>query len=369
MRILQVGKYYFPEPGGIEDHLRGLCRFLLGKVDLRVIVSNTGRRNLSEDVEGVPVIRAGRLLEAFSTPLCPSLPYLVRRWRADIIHLHLPNPMGHAALLGMPRGTRLILTWHSDIVKQKFLLRAYEPILKSLLRRADLVITTSPNYLEYSSYLRAVREKCQVVPLGVDPGRFAKESVSSTCVSAIRSRFGSRIVLFVGRLIYYKGVTHLIEAMQFVKAQLLLVGTGRDEAELRQQVNRLGLASRVQFLGAVPADQLPAYYRSCDAFVLPSVAPSEAFGIVQLEAMASAKPVVSTDLPTGVPWVNKNGETGIVVPTGDPVALARALNSLFSDPGRAAEMGRCGESRVRSEFTVERTGAATLELYRSLLGR
>ena len=233
------------------------------------------------------------------------------------------------------------------------------------MRRAEVIIATSPNYAESSPELAPYRERVQVVPYGIDPQPFVDPSYDSAA-RELRARFGPRVVLATGRLIYYKGFDVLLEAMARVDAHLVLVGEGPLRGALEGQARALGISGRVTFAGEVHQREIPAWYRASDVFALPSVARSEAFGIVQLEAMASGLPVVNTRLDSGVPFVSVDGQTGITVPPMDPVALARAVDSLLSDPALRARLGGNARQRVREHFTNDRMVERLRAVYRGV---
>jgi glycosyltransferase involved in cell wall biosynthesis len=352
MRILHVYKDYYPVVGGMENHIRTLARGTARRgFDVTVLVTSRTTRTEVVEMEGVEVIKAGRLATVASTPISLSLFSWMRRLRPDITHLHFPYPWGEMAHLLFGRGRRTVITYQSDIVRQKRLLRVYRPFLRRVLDRADRIIATSPNYVQSSPYLRAVSDKCKVIPLGIDQEPFRKPRTEE--VRRLRDRYRSPLLLFVGLLRYYKGLDYLIRAMPDIDAQLLVVGSGPMEKEWQALVSNLGLGEKVLFAGRVEDEQLPAYFQACDVFVLPASHRSEAFGLVQLEAMACGKAVVSTELGTGTSYVNIHGQTGLVVPPRDPAALARAINRLLGDEQLRTQMGTRARERARQEFSHE----------------
>jgi len=367
MKVVQVNKLYYPFIGGVEKHVQDVAESLLGKVDVEVLVANTSHRRVTEAVNGVPVTRVPSWGIIRSAPVAPGFYRAFKRMPADIYHLHFPNPFGEAAYLAAGSPGKLIVTYHSDVVRQRTLLRVYGPIVKQLLKRADAIMVSSPNMIKTSPWLQPVKDKCVVVPFGIDAGPFRLTDEVSAKAAAIRQKYGSPLILFVGRLIYYKGLDYLLDAMKGVDAQLLIVGNGVLEAELREQAKTLGIASRVHFVGRATDAELPAYYHACDLFVLPSVANSEAFGFVQLEAHACGKPVVSTNLPTGVPYANLDGVTGLIVPPKDSVALAEAIDRLLRDDTLRQKLGAQAKTRVETEFSREALAKSVLEIYNSLL--
>lgn len=301
-------------------------------------------------------------------PLSPSLPFvLVNALRqVDIVHFHHPFPLSEIAFALADTTAKTVVTWHADITRQRWAHFFYAPLVKRFLRRVDRIVATSQECLERSEFLRAVRSKCEVIPLGVDPDRFAVTPGVAKEAEAIRARYGKPLVLFVGRLVYYKGVRYLIEAMRDVNALCLIIGEGPCRKELEKASKACAVSDRVAFLGARSDEELPAYYHACDVFVLPSVEPAEAFGIVQLEAMACGKPVISTELPTGVRFVNLHGITGLRVPPRDPASLADGINNLLRDAELRDRLGSNGRKRVSEVFDVRMMVSAYLRLYESV---
>ncbi|MDP2936903.1 MAG: glycosyltransferase [Dehalococcoidia bacterium] len=369
MRVLHVYKDYHPVMGGIENHLRLLTQGLsqVAGMEVDVLVTNSGPRTVVEQHGHVRVTKAGRLANIASAPISLALLQEIGRRSYDIIHLHFPYPVGEMAALGWGRTRRLVITYHSDVVRQQFILRFYHPFLLKLLSRADAIIAGSPDYIESSPYLTQFRDKCTVIPFGIDLSYFQSRALPEVS-AGLRARFKPPYILFVGKFRYYKGIHYLLEAMKDVKdCTLLLVGAGPEEASLRAQARRLGMESRVAFLGQVAESLLPSYYQSSQLFVLPSCLRAEAFGLVQVEAMACGLPVVSTQLGTGTSFVNQHGVTGLVVPPADPAALSAALNLILGDHQLRHKLGQAARRRVAEEFTAERMVQAVLDLYGRLL--
>ena len=362
LRVVHVGKYYPPYKGGMETHLQGLSDELNGMVDLKVIVANASHRTVEEVVEGVSVTRVGRLFDFKSAPVCPNLVREIRAVKADILHIHWPHPTAVLAYLASGIKARLVFTYHSDIVRQKTLAAAFTPILRHALSKASAIIVSSPNYIDSSPVLSEHRSKCRVIPFGISVEHFNQYDQKK--VRKIRERYGPRIILGVGRMVYYKGFEHLVRAMAQVDAHLLIIGQGPLREQLRQLALELKVSDRVTFLSEV--DDVRPYYHASDIFVLSSVMRSEAFGIVQLEAMACGKPIINTQLDSGVTFVSPHGVSGLTVPPADSVALGKAINQLLHDPHRQAELGEWARSRVRQKFTVERMVQSTYELYEEI---
>lgn len=364
MHILHIYKDYYPTLGGIENSLRSLAEGLVERgYEVSVLVVNTRPRTEEDSLKGVRVIRAARLGEFASTPLSIQLFSRVRRLRPDLIHLHFPFPPGEVAHLFFGTG-RLVLTYHSDIIRQKILLRLYVPLLRRVLHRADRIIATSPQTLMNSPFLQPVAQKCLVVPFGLDTASL--RTVDSTRVHRVREDYGSPLLLFVGRLRYYKGLEYLLEAMRYIPARLLVIGDGPKRRVWERLAQKLRLRDKVSFLGEVETSSLAIYYNACDVFVLPSSHRSEAFGLVQLEAMAAGKPVVSTELGTGTSMVNQNGVTGFVVQSRNPDSLQQAICQLLEHSELRRTMGRAAQERVERFFNREEMLSQVCRIYNDL---
>ncbi len=360
MRILHVYKDYYPVLGGIENYVRALAEAQTAAGhEVTVSVCAPGVRGDVMERKGVRIVRSGRLMTVASMPLSLTQPMFIARERAEIIHVHSPYPLGEASTWLFQRRAPLVITHHSDVVRQRRLLTLYAPILRRVLRRANAIIATSPRYVESSPWLRPVREKCSIVPLWVDTRRFSPPKHPFD---------GPPTLLFVGRLRYYKGLDTLLRALiHLPKVELRVVGTGPMAATWQQLAEALEIADRVHFLGEVEDALLPSLYHRAHLFVLPSNARSEAFGLVLLEAMASGLPCVSTELGTGTSWVVQDGITGRVVPPRDPQAMASAIAQLLANRTRLIEMGRAARARVEAHFTLERMVAGVEAVYRRAL--
>lgn len=372
MRVVHLYKdYYPPVEGGIERTVWRMARGAAAAgANVTVLTSAHGVRRTSEEtLDGVRVIRCAEWARILSTPLCPGMPARLASLEADILHLQFPSPPGEISALIAKRSVPLVVTYHSDIVRQAALLPVYGPVVRAILDRARVIMTDSPQYVEHSSFLRPHRAKCAVIPLGIELERFGGNGSVDRAASELRGRYGTPLLLFVGRFRYYKGLDVLLQAMPAVRGRLVLVGGGPEEARLRSQCARLGLGDRVFFAGSVGDEALLAHYRAADVFVLPSTHRSEVFGLVMVEAQASGRAVVCTELGTGTSFVNLHGETGLVVPPGDPQALAAALNRLLEDRDMRNRMGEAGRRRAQTHFSAERMVSSVLGVYESVLGR
>ncbi len=373
MKILHVYKDFSPVVGGIENHIGDLAReqASLGHA-VSVLVTAPVKRRTETIEDGVRVVRVPRLGVVASTPLSPWLFLALAGESPDVTHLHFPYPPGEVAQLLLRRGTATVLTYHSDIVRQRGLLTLYHPLLLALLARVDLVLATSEPYVRSSPYLRRVVHKTVVAPLGIAHQRF--DPPPPGAITAMRARMGAGaadprpVILSVGRLRYYKGLDVAIRAMRDVDARLVLAGTGPMEATWRELARSVGVEERVRFLGEIDDADLPACYHAADIYVSSATQRSEAFGISILEAMACGKPIVSTELGTGTSFVNLDQQTGLVVPPGDPAELAAALRQLLGSPETAARFGRAARARVEAEFTLPVMTRRVLAAYARALG-
>jgi rhamnosyl/mannosyltransferase len=361
--VLHVSKYYPPYYGGIESHVHTLCSELGKYIDVAVLAANTTRKEQEDMREGVPVTRAATLVRIANAPICLSMGKKIRDSRADLVHIHAPNPSATFAYFASGFRGPLILTWHYDILRRNPLKNLFSRVERRLLGRAQAIIATSPDNIVHSPKLYEVRSKCRVIPIGISVA--GPEELDTQQICQIRKCYGAPLLLSVGRMVGYKGYGYLVRAMKHISGTLLMIGDGPERLRLEAEVRALGLSDKIHFLGSV--ERLVPYYEACDVFVLSSISRHETFGIVQLEAMARRKPVVNTQLRSGVPFVSVNGITGVTVPPADSVALARAINVLFEDPERRSSYGLAAQNRAQSEFSLDRMVSETLRLYEEVL--
>jgi rhamnosyl/mannosyltransferase len=360
MRILHIYKDYHPVLGGIENHIGTLAELEAGAGhEVTVLVTNPGGQPARETRNGVRLIRLPRIATLASAPLTFGFPRAIRRQRPDITHLHFPYPVGEVGQMRGGRGRPYVITYHSDIVRQKTLLRLYAPLLRRLLRNAARILPTSQNYLNTSPWLQPFADKCTVVPLSVDPAPFANP------VPLIPPD-GRPTLLFVGRHRHYKGVDDLIRALPGINARVLIGGDGPLRSQWEELARRLGLAAQIQFVGEVSDADLPGLFASADIFVLPANSRAEAFGKVLLEAMVAGLPCITTEVGTGTSFVVQGGVSGVVVPPRDPRALREGIESLLGDADKRREMGAAGRARVLREFTEEMLLTRVIGVYEAV---
>ena len=368
LAVLHVGKFYPPAPGGMERVVQMLCEGTDPGIESSVLVANTSGSTTRDELNGIQVTRVGSLARIGTVAVTPTFPLELSRASRDITVIHEPNPIALVSdWLTAAKGP-LVVWFHSQVFRPQWKYRLlYRPFLRRVLQRADRIVVSSPPLAENSSELHDFRAKCVVIPFGIDIHRLRRTAEIADKVAAIQREVPRHRVLFVGRLVPYKGVDVLIQAMASVDATALVVGDGPLSDALRQEAHRRGVADKVRFLGSLSDEDVVAHLHACDVFTLPSVSNAETFGVAQLEAMACGKPVISTALRTGVPWVNRHDETGLVVQPADPTALARALKSLLADREVRERMGAVGVRRVQTEFTLDAMNSRTAALYRTVM--
>lgn len=352
-RVLQLGKFY-PICGGVEkvayDLMSGLSEQNV-YCDMMCAATNGESRTISVN-EHAKVICCHTLAKIAATMISPAMIFALKKVQDqyDIIHVHHPDPMACLALLLSGYKGKVVLHWHSDIQKQRILLRLYSPLQKWLIRRADKIVGTSPVYLSESPFLRKVQHKTVCLPIGVDP-----MCPDAAGVRKIKDRYkGKKIIFSLGRLVTYKGYEFLIAATKYLKDNymILIGGTGVLREKLQEEINSMHLRGKVKLLGHVSDEELPSYYGACDVFCLSSVQKTEAFGIVQIEAMSCGKPVVATKIPhSGVSWVNAHEESGINVVPGDAYALAKAIEAIAENGAAYDRYSEGALNRYQKLFT------------------
>ena len=371
-RILHLGKFYPPAAGGIETHVRTLAQAqaALG-MDVRVFCMNHEGGPTVVDADGpIEVTRFARAASVAKLDLCRDLVGALRKVNADILHLQVPNPSMIVALLQARPGQPMVVTYQSDVIKQRLRATLFRPLERLAYRRAAAILPTSPTYVPGSRFLRRYGKRIEVVPMGIDLQPYREPSEGDRAeAEAIRRRYAGPLWLGCGRLIYYKGFLNAIRALRQVPGTLLIVGDGPDRAELEAEADRLRVRDRVAFLGSMPYQKVVPYYLAAEAFWFPSNARSEAFGIVQVEAMASGCPVINTSIPdSGVAWVSPHDVSGLTVPMDDPDALAAAANRLIREPGLRDRLAAAARRRAVEEFDHRVMAQRSLEVYRRVLG-
>ncbi|WP_353844846.1 glycosyltransferase family 4 protein [Rhizobium sp. CSW-27] len=321
-----------------------------------------------QEFGGYTVHRCHRDLDLASTGLSLSG---LRRFtelsaHADLVHYHFPWPFMDVAHFVTRMKKPAIVTYHSDIVRQKWLYRLYRPLQGAFLHSVDCIVATSPNYVMTSPVLSSIEEKTQVIPIGLDRSHYPEPD--EKLLAAWRSRFGCPFYLFIGVLRYYKGLHILLDAARQVSHPIVIVGAGPVERQLKSQAQELGLRN-VHFLGHLADADKVCLLKLCYGVVFPSHLRAEAFGLSLLEGAMYGKPIICSEIGTGTSYINIAGETGLVVPPADSGALAQAMRVLWDDPAKAAQMGRRAEERYRLHFTGDRMIEAYMDLYARTVAR
>jgi glycosyltransferase involved in cell wall biosynthesis len=373
---LHFGKLLPPPYAGVEAHVDLLLRTLHPTVRGTLLACGNPADAIGRAAEFPYRLIVERLYgRVASAPVAPGTLAAVRRelasGRCNLLHLHAPNPLGDMAGLLCAGKAPIVLSWHSDIVRQRSLLRLYGPIQRRIIDRADRIVVFTPDHYSSSTQLRqpGVEAKLHVVPMGFDLSRLDASCTDAAMTERLDQFANGRpLLLTVGRHIYYKGYEYLLSALARLRsgAVLAMVGTGPLGEALRRQAAELGVAERVLFLGEVGPAQLAAAYHRCDVFTLPSIEPSEAFGMASAEAMACGKPTVVCELGNGVNFLNRDGSTSLTVAPRDSRVLAEAIDTLMLDDTMRARMGAAARAWVRSHFSMEAMRDGTLALYRSV---
>ncbi len=387
IRICHLGKFYPPANGGMETHVRTLARAQadlgaevhvvcvnhLDAVGRDVTWSTFARTETTEEYDGpVRITRLGRRASVARLDVCPGLPGMLaacRRPAVDLLHLHVPNPTMLLALAVLSPRSPLVVTYHSDVVKQKLLRHAVWPFEYRILRRAAVILSTSAMYPPGSATLQRHIGKVRALPLGIDLGPYLTPSPAAReHARRMGEEYGKPLWLAVGRLVYYKGLHNAIRALREVPGKLLVIGQGPLGGELRRLAAEMGVAERVIWRERAGEDELIGAYHAATALWFPSTDRSEGFGLVQVEAMASGCPVINAAVPhSGVSWVSRDGATGLTVPVNDPEALARAAVRLVEEPGLRERLATGAVRRAVNEFDQALMGRRSLDVYHGVL--
>lgn len=368
MKILHVYRGYYPAlRGGIIEVMAQLGHDLLRRgVEARVFT-------LADKTTRWICPRTGMEVHAFKQDFevasCGMSRAALRAFKgeaawADIVHYHFPWPFGDV-LHGQAGGRPSLVTYHSDVVRQKLWIACYRPLMGWFLGHVNAIAATSPQYVDSSPVLACYRDKVKVIPLGLDEAAYPRASPDT--MAEWRSRVGGDFFLFLGVLRYYKGLEFLLEAAADAPYRVVIAGTGPMAGELRQMIDKKKL-SNVSLVGEISEEDKAALLSLCRGVVFPSHLRSEAFGLALVEGAMFGRPLISTELGTGTSYVNLHEETGLVVPPTDVGALRCAMDRLWSEPARAEQMGRNARQRYVENFTAQRMADRYLDLYRKLLG-
>jgi glycosyltransferase involved in cell wall biosynthesis len=372
LKILHTYKVYRGDlEGGVPSVISVLSRESRESIDNRVLVARTRGRFRRETIDGMPVEAVGSLGMLFSTPLAPTYPFVLRR-RAldfDIVVHHAPFPLADLAISRLSNRVGLVVFWHADITTYSQLRRLVSPAIIRSLQRADRIIVADQSSIDNSRFLQPFRAKCVVVPYGIDIDYWSCCSPQEITKAEILRRKHPRLILGLGRLVPYKGFAVLIEALRKVEGDLVLIGEGGLRNDLERMAVECGVSDRVSFLGFVSDSEVKSYLHAAKVLAFPSVTPAEAFGLVQLQAMAAGLPIVNTLLPTAVPHVARHNLEALTVPPNDPGMLASALSEVLGDFSLASRLGRSGQMRAKELYDQWNFIGRMKNIYLDILGR
>lgn len=369
IRVLQLGKFH-PVRGGVEKVMYAFM-YELGQRGISCDMLCASADEDVGEIELTPycrIIKTRILLKQSGTMISPDMIGVLRRISSDydIIHIHHPDPMAALALFLSGYKGRVVLHWHSDILKQRFWLWFYQPLQRWLIDRADIILGTTPVYVEQSPALSKVQHKVSHLPIGV-----SQRHADETLVSLIRSKYpGKKIVFSMGRLVEYKGYEYLVEAASHLSDDyvVLIGGTGPLKGALQEKVKSYLLQHKVRILGFVPEEYEAAYYMACDVFCLSSTIKTEAYAIVQVEAMSAGKPIVATNIVgSGVPWVNQHGVSGLNVSPCSSKELAEAITTICETPELYERYSHGAYERYKNCFTLDAMTQGLINIYKQVI--
>lgn len=370
MKVLHIGKYYPPFFGGVEKVNFDLVEGLYEKGCISdVLCFNHVKGNNFDTNKSQKIFRSAVLFKIAGQPISISFFKVYKKIRNNykIIHLHLPNPLASIGVLIFKSKSKIILHWHNDIIKQKLLLFLYKPFQFLLLKKADAIFITSPQYVKGSPYLKNFENKCYVIPIGVSKNDI---EVNENKLKIIKNKYKNKKIVFsVGRLSKYKGYEYLVKASINIQDNviILIAGIGEEEKHLKNLICKNKIENKVHLLGKVPFNELGSYYELCDVFCMSSISKNEGFGIAQIEAMLFKKPIITTNIPgSGIAYGNIDKETGLVVPIKNSIALAEAITHLVNSKEMSLAFGENGYKRAIQTFSKDNMINKTFEIYLKL---
>lgn len=373
MKILQLGKFYPTDiMGGIQMAIYNITEELNKRnIKCDILCSNVGNEYKEDIINNYKVFKAASYGIISSTSISPQMISKLKKIISeyDIIHIHHPDPMANLALfMANPKKQKIVVHWHSDIIKQRRELAFYRPLLTWMLKKGDIIIGTSQKYIEESEQLKSFLGKCMVIPLGIKRSDIIVDNEKSKEIKI--NTAGKKIIFSLGRFIYYKGFEYLIESAKYLPDNyvILLGGDGELKEKYEQIIRENGLSEKVFLVGKIDQKDLGSYYEACDLFCLPSIAKSEAFGLVMVEAMSFGKPIVTTKIKgSGTDWVNHNGITGLNVEPKNPEQLANAFKTILENQEIYSKFSKNAFQRYLNEFTIETEVDRLIKVYHTIL--
>jgi glycosyltransferase involved in cell wall biosynthesis len=366
VKVLHLGKLCPPDEGGIELFSYDLLEYLSSK-SIKADLLCFGKKTFKDSYKDFDFYSCKMNIKLNSAPLSWNFVKTFKKIAKnyDLIHVHSPNPL--AEVLSLFTSKKVVVHWHSDIVKQKFSYKLYKPIQQAFLKKADKIICTSPQYLESSEQLKNVKNKAVIIPSGLNPERLNSDKEDEKMKMVFDKLRGKKIVFALGRLVEYKGFKYLVEAGQYIgdDIAIIIAGSGPLYNDLNKRIYELNLQNKVFLIGRI--NIISSYMKNCDIFCLPSITRNEAFGLVLVEALYFGKPLITTDVKgSGMNYVNKHNITGLIVPPKDPKALAEAINKVLTDKKLYEKFSYSAKKRFK-EFEISNIGNQILKLYEEVL--
>lgn len=371
-KILHAYKVYPPDvEGGIPSVIATLCSCTSSKFSNSILVARTQGLGRNYQSHGTPIEAVSSLGTLFSTPVAPHYPHAFLRHAnaSDIVIHHAPFPLTDIVAPWLAKPVALVVYWHADITRYPVLKRFVGPSITRTLERADKIIVSDSSMISESNSLKSFEAKCSIVPYGSDLQFWSTCTEDEQASSRVLRKRHPRLIVAVGRLVAYKGFASLLRALVQIEGELIIIGEGPLLADLKRLSNELGVSERVTFIGRTEPSEIKAHLYAAQVLAFPSIDPAEAFGLVQLEAMATGLPIVNTSLATAVPKIARHEREALTVPPNDPDSLATALRAILSDGALANRLGQAGKARALKEYSQATYVTKIEHIYEELLAR
>jgi rhamnosyl/mannosyltransferase len=369
-KVLHTYKVFHPDiAGGVPSAIATLCTSTNSAFANSVLVARLKGLPRSYEINGIPVEAVASFGTLFSTPMAPGYPraFLERAKSSDIVIHHAPFPLTDIVAHRLPNQLPLVVYWHADIANYPILKKLVGPSISRTLNRADRIVVSDDSMVAASTLLQAFADKCTVVPYGANLNYWSTVTESEKESSARLRQRHPRMILTIGRLVAYKGLASLLQALVDVDGEIVIIGEGPLLPNLKALAEKLGVQNRVTFEGRLESSEIKSYLYAARVLAFPSLTIAEAFGLVQLEAMATGLPIVNTSLPTAVPKIARHDQEALTVAPNSPPALAEALNRILNDGVLAQRLGRAGKSRALSEYSQARYISRIEAIYSELI--